>query len=517
MASPTANSVTTTSINEDTGDTQIDSMVGGGKWGGDAGTGVDLTYSYITASSIFASNYSSDDEPGNPFFELTETYKEEFEAALEQWSNVADVTFAEITENATTVGEIRAGLSDVVDAIGAAGYAYLPFGSPSAGDVWLSPDLFLGENPPSAFDTIRHELGHALGLQHPFGGEVELPDSQDSMFYTVMSYSQASDEFLSGAEEGTIWFTFRRPDTPMLLDIKTIQYLYGPNMSYHTGDDVYTYLDSEEYLLTIWDAGGTDTIVHDGTADCVIDLREGKPSELGIPVEFLENGGFIDDIKATDPRTVWIAYDCVIENATGDLGNDELIGNNVANVLTGNGGSDQISGGAGADTLLGGAGGDTLTGGGGGDTLTGAGGGDTLTGSGGADNLSGGAGVDTLNGGGGHDVMNGGSSADVFLFNSALGPAATDVINSFVAADDTIGLDNDIFTALGTATGTLAGSRFKANADGAATDGDDRIVYDTTSGELFYDADGSGGGAAVLFATLTGAPTVTAADFVVVN
>jgi Ca2+-binding RTX toxin-like protein len=57
---------------------------------------------------------------------------------------------------------------------------------------------------------------------------------------------------------------------------------------------------------------------------------------------------------------------------------------------------------------------------------------------------------------------------------------------------------------------------YKSATATAAHDADDRIVYNTTTGALYYDADGAGGDAAIQFAILTGSPdTVTAADFVV--
>jgi len=91
-------------------------------------------------------------------------------------------------------------------------------------------------------------------------------------------------------------------------------------------------------------------------------------------------------------------------------------------------------------------------------------------------------------------------------------PPNVDTIADFVSGDDTIQLASAIFTAL-TATGTLAASAF---AMGAATTPDQHILYDSTNGWLSYDADGSGSGAAIHFATLSTHPTISNADFVVV-
>ncbi len=82
---------------------------------------------------------------------------------------------------------------------------------------------------------------------------------------------------------------------------------------------------------------------------------------------------------------------------------------------------------------------------------------------------------------------------------------------------DTIILENSgvgLFAAL--ATGWLSPGAFKANLTGTATDRDDRILYDTDSGALYYDRDGTGGSARVQFAVLTNKPVIGADDFLVV-
>jgi Ca2+-binding RTX toxin-like protein len=80
---------------------------------------------------------------------------------------------------------------------------------------------------------------------------------------------------------------------------------------------------------------------------------------------------------------------------------------------------------------------------------------------------------------------------------------------------DKIQLENAIFTAL-TATGALGATKLRSGAGiSAAADSDDYLIYNTSTGALYYDADGNGGGAAVQFAVLTGNPLLTAGDFVV--
>jgi serralysin len=109
----------------------------------------------------------------------------------------------------------------------------------------------------------------------------------------------------------------------------------------------------------------------------------------------------------------------------------------------------------------------------------------------------------------GADTMNGGDGADAFVFSTALGGGNVDAIKSFNVADDTIRLDITIFTAI--ANGALDANAFVIGA--AAADADDRIIYDSATGALYYDADGDGAGAAVQFATLSAGLALTEADF----
>jgi serralysin len=162
--------------------------------------------------------------------------------------------------------------------------------------------------------------------------------------------------------------------------------------------------------------------------------------------------------------------------------------------------------------LLTGAGAINGTGNGGANTITGNGGANVLSGGAGADTLTGGGGLDDLYGGTGQDDLTGGTGADNFRFDSALSAATNvDDILDFSVVDDTIQLDRDIFTGI-TVDGTLAAGAFHAGT--AAADADDRIVYNAATGEIFYDADGVGGAAQILFAAVNAGTALTNADFV---
>ncbi|HEX8669720.1 MAG TPA: calcium-binding protein [Allosphingosinicella sp.] len=127
-----------------------------------------------------------------------------------------------------------------------------------------------------------------------------------------------------------------------------------------------------------------------------------------------------------------------------------------------------------------------------------------------ANRLLGDSGNDALHGGLGSDTLMGGTGKDSFWFDTALGKTNVDKILDFSAGDDTIILDWSIFTAAGSG-GTIAESAFAVGT--APTDADDRIVYDQATGNIFYDVDGLGGTAAVLFAQVTAGTTLTCQDF----
>ena len=129
--------------------------------------------------------------------------------------------------------------------------------------------------------------------------------------------------------------------------------------------------------------------------------------------------------------------------------------------------------------------------------------------------IVGNAGSNVIDGKGGNDALRGGSGKDYFVFSTVLGAGNLDSIADFSAAADTIRLDKAVFAAL-TVSGPLAASAFK-NMDAAAIDADDRIIYKASTGNLYYDADGSGTAfAAIKFANIANHVALTSADFVVI-
>ena len=243
----------------------------------------------------------------------------------------------------------------------------------------------------------------------------------------------------------------------------------------------------------------------------------------------------------------------------GGVGNDLLYGNDGNDALYGGNDNDTMYGGAGNDTMYGGAGNSTMYGGTGDDiynpdnasdkvveyagegydkvyvsftyvlpdnveglamlrgtaNINGTGNGlnNNLYGNDSSNALYGLAGNDTLDGGAGDDILSGGAGADAFCFSTALNASGNvDTITDFNSQEgDKINLDASIFSKL---SGGVRSGNFRAGVNVRALDSDDYFLYDTATGALYYDEDGSGAKAAVKFAILANKPNLIATDFV---
>jgi Ca2+-binding RTX toxin-like protein len=223
-------------------------------------------------------------------------------------------------------------------------------------------------------------------------------------------------------------------------------------------------------------------------------------------------------------------------------------GNDLANILIGNAGANQLDGGTGADALRGGVGDDTYIVDNAGDVITEGGGAGTdtvnssvtytllanienliltglsatngtgnslaniITGNAANNTLNGGTGDDILDGGTGTNTLTGGAGNDIFRLTTA---GHTDTITDYNVVNDTIQIENAVYTALN-ATGTLAAAQFVNSPSGAAVDSNSIIIYNSSTGKLLYDADGTGAVASVEIAQLTGGLALTNADIFVI-
>ncbi|MEN9316756.1 MAG: hypothetical protein RIS35_3149, partial [Pseudomonadota bacterium] len=133
--------------------------------------------------------------------------------------------------------------------------------------------------------------------------------------------------------------------------------------------------------------------------------------------------------------------------------------------------------------------------------------------------LLGNAGDDVLSGGLGNDSLLGGAGADLFVFDTVPNSSSNrDLLPDFSVVDDTLRFDRSAFPGLGSLPeGSLPAASLRVGNFTTAGDADDRFVYNTSSGVLYYDADGSGGSASpiqvALIGTSSARPVLTHLDF----
>jgi serralysin len=449
------------------------------------------------------------DASGNTFGYDGWTFYEQQQAklAFAQFSAVANVAFNFVTDIALADFVMATGNFDEV---GELGYWNVGGGTITVNGIDYDVDGvgvfnwegrgwdFVGdsgglERGGFGFVTLIDNIARGLGLAYPHdtdGGStvmngVSAPTGDYGDFdlnqgiYTTMSFNDGWHTAPHGVSPSD---TYGWQGGPMALDIAVLQEAYGANIATNFGDTVYQLPDTNvtgTYYKTIWDAGGTDTILYSGNGHATIDLRAAT-------LDYQTGGGGFVSYVAGIHGGFTIAHGVVIENAIGGAGNDTLIGNAFDNVLTGGPGADLLDGGEGIDTasyhtatervvadlanpsnnkgdaagdiyisienlegssfddwlagddgnneLIGGAGDDELYGRGGNDVLYGGPGDDRLYGGPGDDHLYGGPGNDVLRGGGGDDRLFGGGGNDVLY-----GGAGNDVLRGGAGHDRLFG------------------------------------------------------------------------------
>ena len=237
------------------------------------------------------------------------------------------------------------------------------------------------------------------------------------------------------------------------------------------GGDGNDLLDGGEGIDSMSGGAGDDTYVVDNVRDVV---SEGL------------NAG-TDTVRSSISYALGANVENLVLTGTAHLNGT---GNALANMITGNSGNNVLSGGLGDDRLEGGGGNDVLLGG---------------------------AGSDWLSGGDGLNTLTGGAGEDVFYFDAAPSLGTLQTISDFSLIDDRIVFDATVFDALGAGFNdtpvALPSDLLQVGSGSAAADGDVRLIYDTATGALYYDADGNGAGDAVQLAQFTGKPLLSADHF----
>lgn len=468
------------------------------KWGAaTAGTSATVTYAFDPTS-----NFTADEKA---------TVRE----AFANWAAVANITFVE-TNDPAQASTANIFLNKNTDSTAYADPRQTTasgstLGHPSTGQVFVTVDVVaFGVDAPSAW---RHEIGHAIGLGH--GGDYNgagstPPTTQFSAFddhqYTTMSYVSWFDADARYADQnpnsGTNWGNNPEgnvrtySDSIQMLDILAIQQLYGvATATPFSGGQTYGFNSTVSGLLhntydfavntlpvvTLYNKGVGNTLDLSGyDMDQRVNINSGKFSDVG---------GLKNNIA--------IAIGTIINDVIGGGGNDSVLGNRYANVLSGLNGKDKLNGGGGTDKLFGGAGNDTLSG------------------ESGNDSLDGGAGQDRLTGCAGTDTLFGDAGADIFTFRFASDSteAMRDRITDFSHVEqdriDLKGIDADTTTAGNQAFTFIGTGGFVAGVAGQIA-----VVYGQGFAIINGDVDGNGTiDFSVRLDGISGANPLVASDF----
>ena len=507
-------------------DRRVDALVGGVKWGGAIGTGAVVTYSFPTSGSKWEDGYSSLNEPDRNFAAFTSAERAVARKALDAWEKVADITFVEVDETSRDVGDIRFARSS---AVGSGAHAYFPGAYAAAGDVWVNPTVSLLD--PYGLELLLHEIGHAIGMKHPFEGDIVLTAQQDNSGNTVMSYTPDGGPVDAPQSFDVLTARFlygRGGDKPTTLGIDYVAY-GGPNadrLYFNGGDD---YVDAGDGDDTVAGGGGDDTLLGRGGDDMLTPGAGDDAVDAGLGVDIVFLDGALEDFDLTyfvtplggDAIRVdvailagpdgenrlygveFVALDGAVftQEALARMFLAEAVGPPTPSNLTfdedhwrggagddavfGLAGDDRMSGGAGDDMMDGGIGDDWLLSGLGHDQVWGADGADVIKSSGGADIVRGGPGDDLILAGDESDAIFGGGGNDIIKPGRG-----DDAINGEAGDDIIVGFRSNEVLSGGVGDDTLIGNLGDDVIIGGA--GDDRMWGGPGRDVFLFDTAGFG-------------------------
>jgi len=353
-------------------------LIGGTYWGNDV-----ISYTFLQKLPDEYYNYNNLDSDLSTFEPLNNKEQEDVNEIADNLNSLINIDLIYSPNNNSI---IRFSKEEVYNS-NEAGYAFLPTKDPIGGDIFLNKDFFDNDNYSNQQKSVLlHELGHALGLKHPFEGNITLPTNTDNTLFTVMSYTPYKPYVVSiNIENNTISWTYipdAYPVTYQMYDIKALQSLYGENklstngMNYYFEGDLYK---KHEYK-TIYDAGGYDVLYASDGID-LINLNPGTFSSIDYHSinmqeeeiakqlnEFSNKNEILNEIFSSDivdkiytgENNLALADNTYIEEVHTEDGNDVVKDNKENNkIYLGNGddivyitgGNDYVDGGEGYDKL----------------------------------------------------------------------------------------------------------------------------------------------------------------------